>query len=76
VIEYKYDVWGKLLNITGSLANTLDKRNPFRYRGYVFDEESALYNLKNRYYSTEYCRFLIIDSYIACAVGDALNHNG
>ena len=76
VVECKYDAWGKLLSTTGSLADTLGKRNPFRYRGYVYDEESELYYLKSRYYSTEYCRFLIIDSYIAGAVGDVLNHNG
>ena len=76
VVEYKYDAWGKPLSTTGSLADTLGVRNPFRYRGYVYDEESELYYLKSRYYSTEYCRFLIIDSYIAGAVGDVLNHNG
>ena len=76
VVEYKYDAWGKLLATTGSLADTLGIRNPFRYRSYVYDEESGLYYLKSRYYSTEYCRFLIIDSYIAGAVGDVLNHNG
>ena len=27
----------------GTLADTLGKRNPFRYRGYVFDEETGLY---------------------------------
>ena len=76
VVEYKYDAWGKPLATTGSLADTLGVRNPFRYRSYVYDEESGLYYLKSRYYSTEYCRFLIIDSYIAGAVGDVLNHNG
>lgn len=42
VVEYKYDAWGKLLSTTGSLADTLGKRNPFRYRGYVYDEEKEL----------------------------------
>ena len=35
VVEYKYDPWGKGISISGSLATTLGKRNPFRYRGYI-----------------------------------------
>ena len=61
VVEYKYDAWGKLLSTTGSLADTLGIRNPFRYRGYVFDEESGLYYLGMRYYSPELYRFLNAD---------------
>ena len=34
VVEYCYDSWGKLLSTSGSLASTLGKNNPFRYRGY------------------------------------------
>ena len=33
VVEYKYGAWGNPLATTGSLAATLGKRNPFRYRG-------------------------------------------
>jgi len=36
VVEYRYDSWGKLLSTSGSLASTLGKNNPFRYRGYVY----------------------------------------
>ncbi len=61
VVEYKYDVWGRLLFTTGSLADMLGKRNPFRYRGYVYDEESELYYLRSRYYSSERGRFLNAD---------------
>ena len=32
VVEYRYDSWGKLLSTSGSLASTLGKNNPFRYR--------------------------------------------
>ena len=42
VVKCKYEAWGKLLSTTGSLADTLGKRNPFRYRGYVYDEEKEL----------------------------------
>ena len=61
VVEYKYDPWGSLLSITGSLAETLGKRNPFRYRGYVYDEETGLYYLKSRYYNSKTGRFINAD---------------
>ena len=38
VVEYKYDVWARLLSITGSLKTTLGLLNPFRYRSYIYDE--------------------------------------
>ena len=62
VVEYKYDAWGKMLSTTGSLADTLGKRNPFRYRGYVYDEESGLYYLRSRYYNPVIGRFVNADS--------------
>ena len=53
VVEYKYDAWGKPTSKSGSLANTLGTLNPFRYRGYIFDEETDLYYLRSRYYKPE-----------------------
>ena len=35
--------------------------NPFRYRGYYFDEESGLYYLNSRYYDPETGRFISPD---------------
>ena len=61
VVEYKYDAWGKPLATTGSLADTLGVRNPFRYRGYVYDEESGLYYLRSRYYTAHWNRFINSD---------------
>ena len=65
VVEYKYDAWGKPLSKTGSLASTLGTLNPFRYRGYVYDEETGLYYLNNRYYCARMCRFVNTDKYVA-----------
>ena len=65
VVEYKYDAWGKPISITGSMADTLGKQNPFRYRGYVYDEETDLYYLRNRYYNSDICRFLNVDAMIS-----------
>ena len=63
VVEYKYNSWGKILSITGSKAGTIGKTNPFRYRGYYYDEETGMYYLKNRYYDPEIRRFISSDSY-------------
>ena len=64
VVSYGYDAWGSPLWCTGELAETLGKVQPFRYRGYVFDEETGLYYLRSRYYNAERCRFVNSDSLI------------
>ncbi len=65
IVEYTYDAWGKLLSTTGALSDTLGKRNPFRYRGYIFDDETGFYYLTNRYYNPDVARFLNSDSAIS-----------
>ena len=74
VVEYRYDAWGKVISTTGSLDATLGKRNPFRYRGYVYDEETGLYYLRSRYYDAECGRFISIDMMLA-SVGSICGHN-
>ncbi len=74
VVEYKYDAWGELLQTTGTLASTLGKLNPFRYRGYVYDEESGLYYLRNRYFNPDLNRFITTDITVGSA-GEPLSHN-
>ena len=74
VVVYRYDAWGKPLSTTGSLADTLGKRNPFRYRGYVYDEESGLYYLCSRYYNCTKGRFINSDIYCG-AVGALYSHS-
>ena len=64
VVEYTYDAWGKILSCTGSMAETLGKKNPFRYRGYVYDEETGLYYLNSRYYDPKVGRFICADGYV------------
>ena len=64
VVEYRYDAWGKSVATIGSLAATLGKHNPFRYRNYMYDNESALYYMKTRFYLPEYARFINSDSCI------------
>lgn len=61
VVEYHYDAWGNPVAKTGSMADTLGTVNPFRYRGYVYDEETGLYYLKDRYYNPLWKRFISAD---------------
>ena len=61
VVNYRYNSWGKLLGITGSMAESLGKDNPYRYKGYYYDEETGMYYLKSRYYNPEICRFISAD---------------
>ncbi len=72
VVNYFYDSWGRMLNITGSLAASLGKDNPYRYKGCYYDDETGMYYLKSRYYQPEICRFISADVYIATE----LNMNG
>ena len=64
MVKYTYDAWGKNLVVEGTLANTLGRNNPFRYREYVYDEESLLYYLKDRYYSCTKLRFVSADRFL------------
>ena len=55
IIKYSYDPWGNVtsekLDMGGRDDGTdLKTINPFRYRGYYYDEESGLYYLMTRYY--------------------------
>ena len=61
VVEYQYDAWGNIVASTGSLVSTLGYLNPFRYRGYVYDEETGRYYCQNRYYSSKFLRWINTD---------------
>ena len=74
VIQYTYDSWGKLLSTSGSLAETFGAEQPFRYRGYVYDEETGFYYLQSRYYNPEVGRFISADIYLSTGQG-VLGHN-
>ena len=65
VVEYSYDVWGKLLSVTGSLADTIGQINSLRYRGYYYDTETGLYLTGTRYYDPEIGRFINADGVIS-----------
>ena len=73
VVSYVYDAWGAPIGKSGSMAETLGSVQPFRYRGYVFDEETGLYYLRSRYYNPGWGRFVNVD--VLIGAGKLLSHN-
>ena len=75
VVEYEYDDWGKVLSVTGTLAGTVGVQNPFRYRGYYYDEETGLYYVSSRYYDPEIGRWINADNRISGVGENVLGYN-
>lgn len=65
VAAYDYDPYGKVINITGALAEI----NPLRYRGYYYDSDTGFYYLLSRYYDPKICRFINADGYASTGHG-------
>ena len=59
VASYAYDVWG---NESYTYSSGVGAENPFRYRGYYYDNETGFYYLQSRYYDPEICRFISADN--------------
>jgi RHS repeat-associated protein len=67
VARYSYDAWGNhkiydINNIEVTSSSHIGTINPFRYRGYYYDEEIDLYYLQSRYYNSDLGRFINADS--------------
>ena len=75
VVEYKYDAWGKVLEISGSLAGSVGEKNPFRYREYYYDSETEMYYLQSRYYDPEVKRFINADDRLSRNYGSVMGDN-
>jgi len=77
LIEYTYDTWGNhsAAYYNGG-ADSAAVYNPFRYRGYYYDEDLGLYYLQSRYYDSNTGRFISPDSldYLG-ADGDLTSYN-
>ena len=75
VANYTYDAYGYCMSITDGNGNevTSDTHianlNPFRYRGYMYDQETGFYYLRSRYYDPAVCRFLNADGMVSTGVG-------
>ena len=75
IVSYTYDSWGRLLSTSGSAAETIGQKNPFRYRGYYYDAESGWYYLNSRYYDPEVGRFINADGYVKTPSDSLLSTN-
>ena len=58
VARYTYDAWGVPKIDSDSSECQIATINPFRYRGYYYDEEIELYYLQSRYYDPVVGRFV------------------
>ena len=56
--KYSYDAWGKCTITYQNSRAGVTYANPFRYRGYYFDQETGFYYLQSRYYDPSTGRFI------------------
>ena len=62
VAKYDYDAWG-VCTITEDTSDcSIATVNPYRYRGYYFDNEIGMYYLQSRYYDSNTGRFVNVDT--------------
>ena len=71
VAEYNYTPYGEHIGtVTGIAAD-----NPFRYRGYYYDNETGYYYLQSRYYNPVTCRFINADSVMSGVASNLIGFN-
>ena len=68
--KYEYDPFGSPLFICDGIGNPVSddpshiaNRNPLRFKGYYYDQETGFYYLQSRYYDPTLCRFINADEY-------------
>lgn len=72
-VSYVYDAWGNIKSVSGEPI--LRELNPFRYRSYLYDNETGLYYLQSRYYDPITGRFLNADALFDTQSGTPLSTN-
>lgn len=81
VANYTYNPWGEKQSITDASGNNITDNtnvalvNPFRYRGYVYDDETGLYYLMSRYYDPTTQRFINADVYTNTQTDNTIGAN-
>ena len=82
VMKITYDAWGNFTDTVSTMSHPPSTEQlqalaiPFRYRGYVYDQETGFYYLNSRYYDPVMHKFLNADStsYLG-ANGDLIGYN-
>ena len=62
VVKSKYDAYGNRISITDTSGCDLGNINPFRYKGYYYDDDVEMYYCKSRFYVPLWHRWLNSDS--------------
>ena len=75
IAKYLYDAWGKCVSIENAGGYTIGTANPFRYRGYYYDNETGFYYLNSRYYNPEVGRFINADAFASTDISGVLSTN-
>ena len=76
VARYEYDPWGKCTVKTADgrndiLSVSVGHINPFRFKGYYYDNETKFYYLQSRYYDPAIGRFINAD--VLASTGQGFN---
>lgn len=76
LVSYAYGDFGEVTETIADIdeARLAAKVNPFKFKGYFFDNETGFYYLKSRYYSPELGRFISADGEIG-QVGNTMGMN-
>ncbi|MCL2286884.1 MAG: AHH domain-containing protein [Firmicutes bacterium] len=74
IVEYVYCPWGSIVEVKGPKADTIGRINPYRFRGYRFDDISGMYYIAGRHYSPLIARFINPDNSLGI-IGSSLSHN-
>ena len=75
IAKYLYDAWGKCVSVENAGGYTIGTANPFRYRGYYYDNETGFYYLNSRYYNPEVGRFINADAFASTDISGVLSTN-
>ncbi len=62
VVKYKYDAYGNSKGIEDTSGIGIGSYNPFRYKGYYYDDDTEMYYCKSRFYVPKWRRWLNSDS--------------
>ena len=70
LISYTYGAWGDTVtSYHNGGSSTTATKNPYKYRGYYYDSDLAMYYLQTRYYDPAICRFINADMYVSTGQG-------
>ena len=62
IARYSYDAWGVCNIVEDTSGCNIANVNPYRYRGYYYDDETGMYYLQSRYYDPVIGRFINSDN--------------